>query len=290
MVLPPADNVVQNWGFEGGATAWQFGGSLTATVTNVEKHTGAAAAFLGSPPGLHQPTAGDASMSQVVQVPVASLAPTLSFLHRFAVGFPSDSRLEVVVDDGIAPTAVFSATTGSDTWEYQWVDLTPWAGRSVTLRFRVIEVAGGARAWATIDEVTVGSAHPDIWVSQPAWQAAPPGRSFESTLVYGNRGGVAASSGRVTLQLPAELSFVSADPPPSATTPDLRWDVGALPAQSGPQTIRVTLQVAASAAGGTTVTTTARITSDTTELEQANNTAAGSVFIGSIRYMPVIMR
>jgi hypothetical protein len=66
--------------------------------------------------------------------------------------------------------------------------------------------------------------------------------------------------------------------------------VGALPAQSGPQTIRVMLQVAASAAGGSTVTTTAGITSSTTELEQANNTAQGSVFIGSIRYMPVIMR
>lgn len=101
---------------------------------------------------------------------------------------------------------------------------------------------------------------------------------------------MAASGGQVTLQLPAQLSFVSANPPPSATTPTLRWDVGALPAQSGPQTIRVTLQVAASAAGGSTVTTTAGITSSSPELEQANNTAQGSVFIGSVRYMPVIMR
>jgi hypothetical protein len=101
---------------------------------------------------------------------------------------------------------------------------------------------------------------------------------------------VAASGGQVTLQLPAELSFVSANPPPSATTPTLRWDVGALPAQSGPQTIRVTLQVAASAAGGSTVTAIARITSSTAELEQANNAAQGSVYVGSIRYLPVIMR
>ncbi len=232
---------------------------------------------------------GEAYLAQAIQVPAAAEAPTLSFLHRFDTEFPSASRLEVVVDDAIAPTVVFSNTTGSNTWAHQWADLTPWAGRNVTLRFRVIEVAGGARAWAYIDEVTVGSAHPDTWISQPAWQAAPPGRTFETTVAYGNRGGVAASGGQVTLQLPAELSFVSASPPPSATTP-LRWDVGALPAQSGPQTIRVTLQVAASAAGGSTVSATARITASATELEQANNTAQGAIYIGSVRYLPVIMR
>ena len=101
-------------------------------------------------------------------------------------------------------------------------------------------------------------------------------------------GGVAASGGQVTLQLPAELSLVSADPPPAATAP-LRWDVGALPAQSELQTIRVTLQVAASAAGGSTVTSTAGITSATAELEQANNTAAGAVFVGSLTYLPAVV-
>jgi hypothetical protein len=217
-------------------------------------------------------------------------APTLSFWHRFDTEISSNSGLEAIVDDGISATVVFSTTTDSNNWTHQWVDLGPWAGHGVTVRFRVIEEAGGSHVSAYIDEVTVGSTHPDIWVSQPAWQAAPAGRTFETTLTYGNRGGVAASGGQVTLQLPAELSFVSANPPPSAMTPTLSWDVGALPAQSGPQTIRVTLQMAASAAGGSTVTTTAGITSSTTELEQANNTAQGSVFIGSIRYLPVIMR
>jgi hypothetical protein len=67
--------------------------------------------------------------------------------------------------------------------------------------------------------------------------------------------------------------------------------VGNLPGHNTPQTIRVTLRVAASSTtGGDTLTTAASIASDTTELEQANNTAQGSVFIGSIRYMPVIMR
>jgi hypothetical protein len=235
-------------------------------------------------------TTGDAFMAQSVQIPSGASAPTLSFLYNFASTFPSNSRLEVTIDDSIAPTLVFSTTTSTGNWTHAWADLSPWAGHTVTLRFRVVEEAGGAQAGAYIDEVTVGSAHPDIWVSQPAWQAAAAGRTFETTLTYGNRGGVAASGGQVTLQLPAELSFVSAVPPPSATSPTLRWDVGALPAQSGPQTIRVTLQVAASATGGSTVSTTARVTSGTTELEQANNAAQGPLFIGSVRYLPVVHR
>ena len=54
----------------------------------------------------------EAFVSQVMEVPVAALAPTLSFLHRFSPEFPSHTRLEVLVDDGISTTAVFTATTG----------------------------------------------------------------------------------------------------------------------------------------------------------------------------------
>lgn len=236
------------------------------------------------------PMAGEAFMSQAVTVPSAVQAPTLSFWHRFGTEFSSNSRLDAVIDDGIAPTVVFSATAGNNTWAHQWADLTPWAGRTITLRFRVVEEAGGARASAYIDEVSVGSANPDLWVSQPERRGARPGQRVTLALSYGNRGGVAADQGQVTLQLPAELAFVSADPPPAATSPSLRWDVGALAAQSGLQTIRVTLQVAGSAVRGVTLNTTAGITSGVAEIEQANNTAAGSILVGSLDYLPVILR
>lgn len=218
--------------------------------------------------------------------------PGLSLVYQFHQDNPNDGRssFSVVLDDGTNISTLFSSSAARTTWTHQWLSLKPWIGRTITITLRLDYAADSLPAVVYLDEVTIGSTYPDIWVSQPAWQAALPGRTFETTLTYGNRGGVAASGGQVTLQLPAQLSFVSANPPPSATTPTLRWDVGALPAQSGPQTIRVTLQVAASAAGGSTVTTTAGITSSSPELEQANNTAQGSVFIGSVRYMPVIMR
>jgi hypothetical protein len=177
-----------------------------------------------------------------------------------------------------------------DTWKHQWADLTPWAGRSVTIRFKVSEAAGGARAWAYIDEVSVGSAHPDTWVRLSGPRSAPPGQQVVQSITYGNRGGVAAGNGQVTLGLPPELTFVRADPPPSATAPILRWDVGNLSAGDGPQTIRVTLQVAPDAATGTTLTATATIASDTAEIEQANNTAQAAMFVGYLVYLPVITR
>ena len=236
------------------------------------------------------PTAGEATLSQAIQVPGAAFAPTLSFLHRFGTEFSSDSRLDVVVDDGNSPTTVFSANAGVNTWKHAWADLTPWAGSNVTLRFRVSEPAGASHAWAYIDEVTVGSAHPDTWVHLFGRRAALPDGQLVLTIAYGNRGGVTAGVGYVTLQLPPELLFVSADPPPSATTPELRWDVGDLAAQSDTKAIHVTLQVAPSAAPGTTVLDTASIASGTAEIEQANNTAQAATFIGHLVYLPSIAR
>lgn len=297
IVLPPVGNVVQNWGFEDGSAAWQFGGNLNGEVTSSDKHTGAAAAFLNSIVSAQNasllqhiastPAAGEATLSQVVQVPQAALAPTLSFLHRFSTEFPSNSRLEVIVDDGISPLTVFSINTNADAWQHAWADLTSWAGRSVTLTFKLIEVAGGARAWAYIDEVSVGSAHPDAWVNLASRGAAPPGARTDCTLIYGNRG-AAASNGHVTLQLPPELTFISADPPPAATTPDLRWDVGDLAGGAAPAAVQVTLQVAASAVQGTRLTATAAIASDTPEIEQANNTAQAATFVGHRIYLPMV--
>lgn len=47
--LPPANNVVQNWGFEsGGFDAWQPSGVVTAVVTTDTQHTGQFVAHLGT--------------------------------------------------------------------------------------------------------------------------------------------------------------------------------------------------------------------------------------------------
>ena len=109
-------------------------------------------------------------------------------------------------------------------------------------------------------------------------------------LDYGNRGGRCAANGHVTLQLPAELIFVSADPPPATTSPILRWDVGDIAGQSAPQAILVTLRVASSVPPGATLPTTAQIASDTAEPEQTNNADAGAIYAGGLGYLPLVNR
>jgi Tol biopolymer transport system component len=246
---------------------------------------GYAVMHAGSAPG---ESAGEATLAQAIQLPDAALAPTLSFWHRFGAEFASTSHLEVRVNDMLSSALVFSSTAGTNAWQHQWADLTPWAGRPVTISFLMVEAAGGSRAWAYIDEVSVGSARPDTWLRLISPGATPPGQDAVHTLSYGNRGGVIASNAHVTLQLPPELTFVRADPPPSAVSQGLRWNVNDLAGQSEAVPIRVTLRVASSATRGTTVTTTASIGSDTAELEQANNTAKADTFIGSLAYLPML--
>ncbi len=281
----PATEVFQN-DHDTGRPTLLVDGSGTPHALWTAHVNGAYAALYAGPSSVQD--AGEAVLSHVVQVPDVP-APTLSFMYRFGSDFTSNSRLEAVVEESSAEEIVFSTNMGNDAWQHAWADLTPWARQTVTLRFRLIQVAGGARASAYIDEVSLGSAQPDIWVSLAGQSAAAPGGTAAFTIGYGNRGGVAAANARVTLQLPAELAFVSADPPPTATTPELRWDVGTLAAQSA-EAIHITLRVADTAARGTTVTSAVAIASDTAELEEGNNTAEGTTYIGHQARLPIISR
>jgi uncharacterized repeat protein (TIGR01451 family) len=233
---------------------------------------------------------GDSTLSETITVPPATAHPVLSFVYRLGgVSTNGTSSFGVAVDNGIVTTPLASEYAVTD-WAHKWFDLQPWAGQTVTLTFTLHQVAGEQPAWAYLDEVTVGSAHPDVWVSQSGPPAAAPTQKVVYNVAYGNRGGVDAGNGRVTMQLPTGLTFVSADPAPSTVSPNLRWDVGNLAGLGGPYSILVTLQLAASALGGIELTTSAEIASDTQELEQANNSTQISTDIKHWGYLPLASR
>ncbi len=89
--------------------------------------------------------------------------------------------------------------------------------------------------------------------------------------------------------LPTGLVFVSATPPPNSTGAQLTWNVGNLAGNSGPFAITATAR-AAPPVGLGAVINTASITTQSPELETHNNNAQTTVFIGYVRYLPVIMR
>ena len=130
---------------------------------------------------------------------------------------------------------------------------------------------------------------PDLWVAQ-SHHAGLPGKQIELVLTYGNRGAATARNVRVTEQLPAGLTFVSADPPPSATSPALRWTKSSLPASNNQTVIRITVQVDENASSGSVLALNAAIVSDTSEPDLDNNLAEATFFVGWQGYQPFVLR
>ncbi len=193
--------------------------------------------------------------------------------------------MEVQVNDGQSTTPVLSFSENTGGWSHAWTDLTPWAGKTITLTFVVHQVAGFPQTWAYLDEVSIGSSYPDVWVSESVAPRARPGQPIVFTIAYGNRGGAPASGVELTDVLPDGLMFASSDPPASGQAPNLVWSVGDLPARSGPFTIVVT----ATATSGT-FANPVTITTTSDELETMNNQAETEVWVGNGLYVPLIVR
>lgn len=245
-------------------------------------------------PGLHYSgpapvgQADDSAIAQVFALPISLSTPTLSFLYQFG-NFSGASDFKVVVNDGVASTTLFSTTAPAETWMHRSLDLSAWAGQTITLTFNAHEVAGQLPAWVYLDEVTLGSAYPDVWAAANGSAAGLPGSTVTYRLIYGNQGGAAANGTLLTYTLPAELTFVDASLPPLMTSP-LSWEVGDLGAKSGSYTIVVTATVAPTATLFSTLISNISIGTASPELEAANNVNQFRTFIGALLYLPIIRR
>jgi uncharacterized repeat protein (TIGR01451 family) len=240
--------------------------------------------------GLEWATTADTSeLSQLITIPVEMPAPTLSFLYQAnGIAANTASQLSVELDNGVTKTVLLNLIENRTEWSHYSADLTPWSGQAVTLTFRLAQATGTPLVSLLLDEVTIGSAHPDVWVTGSS-TAALRNEQTTHTLTYGNRGGAPAAGARITYTLPAHLSFVSASVTPISTSP-LVWDLGALPAKSNPLSLTVTVQVSATAPAFQTLTSTAVIQTTTSELEKANNSGQAFTYIGRFTYLPLIFR
>lgn len=233
-------------------------------------------------------TSGEVAVSQMVTIPVTMTQATLSFLYQLVGASSADTRFEVTVDDGSGVTTLFSTSQNSSDWEHNWVSLADWAGETVTISLMLHQTAGRPVPQLYIDEVTLGSGHPDVWAGVNT-RPGLPNQQTQLTLTYGNQGGYPAGNSQLTLTLPPGLSFTSATTPPTAINGQtITWDLGSLPAGSGPATIIVTAHVASATPFFTNLTSQLTINTASTELETANNTATGHTFIAYLSYLPTI--
>jgi uncharacterized repeat protein (TIGR01451 family) len=234
---------------------------------------------------------GESHLSQSVVVPADMSAPTLSFFYKMSgPGTAGDNGFSAEIDDGNQATTLIEVDEDTDGWKNISVDLSAWAGQSITLTFTAHQTENTLPLWAYVDEVSIGSAHPDTWLQVSGRPSALPGEQIIYRLSYGNRGGVSAQGTVITYTLPAGLSFVEASLPPDVNGNVLSWQVGDLPAHGETSTILLTLQVDASASRGSDLISDAEIGSATDELELLNNTQQVRTYVGDMLMIPLVWK
>jgi uncharacterized repeat protein (TIGR01451 family) len=233
----------------------------------------------------------NSALSQLVTVPSTSVTPWLSFVNRLYGASPhSGAGLVVLVTDSQGVTTALNRTTDNGHWQQSGVSLSPWAGQTVTVTIATRQAPGTPYAWAEIDEVTLGSSYPDVWVTVPS-RTARRGEEVRYVIRYGNQGGAPASDVQLSFTLPAEVSFVSVNVPPTTTGTTLTWNLGNLPAKTGPYEIVVTGRISSTVPIPSTFNHSAQIQCTTSELETLNNTESVTTTVEPFFVrLPLILR
>jgi len=101
--------------------------------------------------------AGTAEASQQVTIPADLHQPTLSFAFKLGnIRRSHQTALEVLVRDQNDIETTLLTLRGSDAWRQEWADLTPWAGQTVTIIFRLNQAANEPTGQAWLDGIAVG--------------------------------------------------------------------------------------------------------------------------------------
>ncbi len=110
----------------------------------------------------------EASLSQKVMVPDIP-NPTLAFSYLLLAGMPTDqSSLSVTVRHGVTDTVVFSTTQATTNWTLGWVDLSPWIGQEIDVKFIQRQMAGEPFVHVYLDDITLSA-----WLTPVAESVTP---------------------------------------------------------------------------------------------------------------------
>ncbi|MDX1615135.1 MAG: hypothetical protein R3300_12555 [Candidatus Promineifilaceae bacterium] len=231
------------------------------------------------------------TVSQAVTIPLTMTNPTLSFVTSVYGGQPgSEAALSAQIQAGGHLTTVITVTEAGP-WTHQWADVSAWAGQTVTLSLRVQQQAGVPLLSAMVDEVTLGSAPPDLWVELNTPTNAPSGETFPITLRYGNQSASPAGGVQISLTLPAGISFVAADVTPDESGSTLSWDIGDVAA--GPTEHAIVMTATMDTAYDPLLEPLllqAEINGTAPEIELANNVHSRPIAIGYRMALPIIGR
>jgi hypothetical protein len=267
--LPPADNVVANGNFgTRDFTGWATLGDVFVPESSTE------AIFPGTW------GAETESISQTITLTAGLVNPTLSFIYTMYSAGPVAPLVVEVEDSGSVVTVLTNVTQGDGSPHHMALDVSPWVGQTVTLGFR--RVTASLPPTLALDDVSIGSAYPDVWVRALGEPAAWRGQTATLRLDYGNRSSLPAPDVALTWALPANLTLVAATPAPTGTAP-LRWELGTL-AAGAEGSIDVVVSVKPTATGGLASAPATMTTPH--EAILGNNSTPLGVWVGGKVFLP----
>lgn len=100
---------------------------------------------------------GESGLSQTVTLPSTIHRPTFSFLVRSEGIASARHPLTIKVDDGQSTTTVGTVDIEGTQWQHIWIDMSQWAGKTVTVGITSMQLAGTAQSRVFIDSITIGS-------------------------------------------------------------------------------------------------------------------------------------
>jgi hypothetical protein len=232
--------------------------------------------------------ADQSTLTQVVSIPEDLQSPTLSFFYQVDSQQSLSDRASLSIQSETESLSFrLEPTTG---WRHRWLDMSQWAGETLTITFNVSQTVDGFATWAYVDEVTLGSASPDLWISG-CDTIVVPGDQIVCSLQYGNQGSLAAENAQIVLTLPGSLVFVDAAPAPDLHTMlhEWHWNLGTLPVGSAFDMV-ITTTVAFSSTLFEPLIGELNILSSTPEFDTQNNQAFIIARVGSRVYLPLVKR
>lgn len=232
---------------------------------------------------------GTYAFSTEITIPNSLANPVLSFVYDLTGALESKGeQFTVTIDDGSSVETILTNSSPAS-WQHFWQDMSPWAGKTVTLTFAFVEAANTAVSHVAIDEVTLGTSYPDVWIANNNTNGAVSER-VTHTISFGNQGGTTAENVTVTFKLPVGLAYRGSNVTPTTiNSQEITWQLGSIIAKSDNQAIEIELEILPTAPRFSSIIGEVNITTSSAELEMLNNQATGSTFVGKDTFLPILM-
>ncbi len=158
---PGCITAVINGGFESGLSSWeQQGDPRGIALSTSAPHSGSTALRLGA---LDQSINDFTSVRQQVTIPAGFSQVKLEFwAYTFLEANPGNDyqRADLLNTSGTPLSVLWNEATDKRAWERREVDLAPYVGQTVFLRFGVNNDGGGGRAAMYLDDVLIRACNP----------------------------------------------------------------------------------------------------------------------------------